>query len=90
MSKPIINIYWFKRDLRIFDNVPFQLSCDEEYPTLLIFLFEPELVNNAHHSERHWNFIKESNKKISRVGCSSSQDNCIGTLSIILKSLLNQ
>ena len=60
MSKPIINIYWFKRDLRIIDNVPLQLSCDDEHPTLLIFLFEPELVNNAHYSERHWNFIKES------------------------------
>ena len=60
MSKPIINIYWFKRDLRIFDNVPFQLSCDEEHPTLLVFLFEPELVNNLHYSERHWNFVQES------------------------------
>ena len=60
MSKPIINIYWFKRDLRIIDNVPLQLSCDDEHPTLLIFLFEPELVNNVHYSERHWNFIKES------------------------------
>ena len=60
MSKPIINIYWFKRDLRIFDNVPLQLSCDDEHPTLLVFLFEPELVNNLHYSERHWNFVQES------------------------------
>ena len=60
MSKPIINIYWFKRDLRIFDNVPLQLSCDNEHPTLLIFLFEPELVDNLHYSERHWNFIQDS------------------------------
>ena len=60
MSKPIINIYWFKRDLRIIDNVSLQLSCDDEHPTLLIFLFEPELVNNLHYGERHWNFIQES------------------------------
>ena len=42
MSKPIINLYWFKRDLRIIDNVPLQMSCDDEYPTLLFYLFEPD------------------------------------------------
>ena len=60
MSKPIINLYWFKRDLRIIDNVPLQMSCDEEGPTLLFYLFEPLLVNDSHYSKRHWNFVKES------------------------------
>ena len=60
MLKPIINVYWFKRDLRLVDNVPLQMSCDEEHPTLLLYLFEPDFNNDAHHSDRHWNFIKES------------------------------
>ena len=60
MSKPIINLYWFKRDLRIIDNVPLQISCDDEYPTLLFYLFEPILLNDLHHSQRHWTFITES------------------------------
>ena len=60
MSKPIINLYWFKRDLRIIDNVPHQISCDDEYPTLLFYLFEPILLNDLHHSQRHWTFITES------------------------------
>ena len=60
MLKPIINLYWFKRDLRLVDNVPLQMSCDDEHPTLLLYLFEPELYANGHYSERHWNFIKES------------------------------
>ena len=60
MSKPIINLYWFKRDLRIIDNVPLQMSCDDEYPTLLFYLFEPILLNDLHHSQRHWTFITES------------------------------
>ena len=60
MSKPIINLYWFKRDLRIIDNVPLQISCDEECPTLLFYLFEPLLVNDSHYSKRHWTFVKES------------------------------
>ncbi len=60
MSKPIINLYWFKRDLRLIDNVPLQMSCDDEHPTLLFYLFEPILINNLHYSERHWKFIKES------------------------------
>ena len=60
MSKPIINLYWFKRDLRIIDNVPLQISCDDEYPTLLFYLFEPMLLNDLHYSKRHWTFISES------------------------------
>ena len=60
MLKPIINLYWFKRDLRLVDNVPLQMSCDDEHPTLLFYLFEPELYASGHYSERHWNFIKES------------------------------
>ena len=60
MLKPIINIYWFKRDLRLVDNVPLQMSCDEEHPTLLLYLFEPNFNTDPHHSERHRNFIKES------------------------------
>ena len=60
MSKPIINLYWFKRDLRIIDNVPLQMSCDEEVPTLLFYLFEPILFNDSHYSKRHWTFVKES------------------------------
>ena len=60
MLKPIINLYWFKRDLRLVDNVPLQMSCDDEHPTLLFYLFEPKLHANGHYSERHWDFIKES------------------------------
>ena len=60
MSKEIVNLYWFKRDLRLIDNVPLQMSCDDEYPTLLFYLFEPELIKDEHYSNRHWDFIKES------------------------------
>ena len=49
MSKPVINLYWFKRDLRLVDNVPLQMSCDDEHPTLLFYLFEPELYENGHY-----------------------------------------
>ena len=58
--KPIINLYWFKRDLRLLDNVPLQMALDDEHPTLLFYLFEPKLYSENHYSERHWNFIKES------------------------------
>ena len=60
MSKPIINLYWFKRDLRLLDNVPLQKSLDGKYPTLLFYLFEPILKKEKHYSKRHWTFVKES------------------------------
>ena len=58
MSKPIINLYWFKRDLRIIDNVPLQISCDDEYPTLLFYLFEPILLNDLHLFSKALDFYK--------------------------------
>ena len=60
MFKPIINLYWFKRDLRLLDNVPLQKSLDDNYPTLLFYLFEPILKKEKHYSKRHWTFVKES------------------------------
>ena len=60
MLKPVINLYWFKRDLRLVDNVPIQKAFDDEHPVLLFYLIEPNFYTNGHYSERHWDFIKES------------------------------
>ena len=60
MSKLLINLFWFKRDLRLIDNVPLQISCDSKYPTLLFYLFEPSIIKDEHYSERHMVFVKES------------------------------
>ncbi len=59
MKKPI-NIFWFKRDLRLLDNEPLNNAVSQKEKLLLIYCFEPCLKKNKHYSTKHWNFIKES------------------------------
>jgi deoxyribodipyrimidine photo-lyase len=58
--KQKINVVWFKRDLRLSDHMPLKLAEDSSLPTLLLYVFEPILLNDAHYSERHWRFVTES------------------------------
>ncbi|MGB5982003.1 MAG: deoxyribodipyrimidine photo-lyase [Nonlabens sp.] len=60
MSREQINIVWFKRDLRILDHEPLSLAAKSELPFLCIYILEPIIINDAHYSERHIHFIKES------------------------------
>ena len=50
-----INIFWFKRDLRIIDNVGLYNSVKSKYPTLLLYVFEPVIINEEHYHNRHDN-----------------------------------
>ena len=59
MKEPI-NIFWFKKDLRLLDNEPLNNAVRKKEKLLLIYCFEPSLKKNRHYSTRHWNFIKES------------------------------
>ncbi|MGR5095615.1 deoxyribodipyrimidine photo-lyase/cryptochrome family protein [Vibrio maritimus] len=55
-----INVVWFKRDLRLTDHQPLNLALTNGAPTLLLYLFEPELLNDGHYDERHWRFVWQS------------------------------
>ena len=54
------NIVWLKRDLRLTDHVPlYEASCrDEQF--LVVYIFEPSLMNDSHTDNRHWRFIQQS------------------------------
>ncbi|WP_241480023.1 cryptochrome/deoxyribodipyrimidine photo-lyase family protein [Kordia jejudonensis] len=56
----VINVYWFKRDFRLYDNKAFNEALNADAPVLLIYIIEPSLIADAHYSERHWRFVKES------------------------------
>lgn len=55
-----INIIWLKRDLRLQDNEAIFNALKSERRVLLLYVFEKSLLSDAHYSERHWNFIKQS------------------------------
>ena len=67
MDKPSIQIVWLKRDLRLQDHSPlYQASRHSDLPCLLLYIFEPMLLENTHYSERHWRFIQQSLDDLNR------------------------
>ncbi|WP_179376845.1 cryptochrome/deoxyribodipyrimidine photo-lyase family protein [Winogradskyella wichelsiae] len=59
-TKKHINVVWLKRDLRIEDNEAITNALKSGKRTLLLYVFENILLNDAHYNERHFNFIKQS------------------------------
>ena len=54
-----INILWFKKDLRIFDNEAlFEAIKDNDI--LPIYIIELDIWSQNTHSDRQWQFCKES------------------------------
>lgn len=55
-----INILWFKRDLRLSDNPSLHQAVQTGKPLLLLYIFEPSLLQHPAYSPRHWRFVWES------------------------------
>ena len=61
-----IVIVWLKRDLRLHDNEAIYNALNSGFKVLLLYVFEPSLLNDSHYSNRHWNFIKQSLEDINQ------------------------
>lgn len=55
-----VNIVWFKRDLRLQDHEPLKRGIEAGLPLLLVFCFEPSLVQAPQSDTRHWRFVLQS------------------------------
>ncbi len=64
MSKKPINIVWFKRDLRFTDHEPLFFAQEEKIPVLMVYFFEPSIMNYDDSDVRHWRFVHESLKEM--------------------------
>ena len=60
MTKKTVNIVWFKRDLRFTDNEALFNAHQAGIPLLLVYFFEPSVMNYDDADVRHWRFIYES------------------------------
>ncbi|OOE69154.1 deoxyribodipyrimidine photolyase [Salinivibrio kushneri] len=71
MSAPI-SLVWLKRDLRLRDHAPLQAAIAAGRPLVILYLFEPLLLDDPHHSERHWRFVWQSlcdlNRQLAPLG----------------------
>jgi deoxyribodipyrimidine photo-lyase len=59
-DKEPISVVWLKRDLRLEDNEAIQNALASGNRVLLLYVFEPMLLDDPHYSQRHWDFIKQS------------------------------
>ncbi|TPE54175.1 deoxyribodipyrimidine photo-lyase [Maribrevibacterium harenarium] len=69
-DRPIL--VWLKRDLRLTDHEPLLYAASTGKPVLLLYLFEPMLLDDPHYDERHWRFVWQSltdlNRQLTGVG----------------------
>ncbi|AWX43259.1 Deoxyribodipyrimidine photo-lyase [Flagellimonas maritima] len=56
----IIDVFWFKRDLRLVDNDALNEAITSKNKLLPVYLYEPSIWQDAHYDERHYRFIFES------------------------------
>lgn len=56
----MINILWFKRDLRLRDNAALSAALADKKPLLMVYCFEPTVIQDPHYSPRHWQFVWEA------------------------------
>jgi len=70
--KESISIVWFKRDLRLTDHLPLQKAFESGQSLILLYCFDPELIQDPHYDTRHWRFVWESledmNTKLTSLG----------------------
>lgn len=74
MSKKKVNIVWFKRALRILDNEALFHANQSGLPLLLVYIFEPSVMNYDDSDVRHWRFIYQSIQELQQKLQTSKQN----------------
>lgn len=59
-----INVFWFRRDLRLDDNVGFYKALHGKFPVLPLFIFDTEIVNELPKDDARVTFIFETLQKM--------------------------
>jgi deoxyribodipyrimidine photo-lyase len=70
--KPKVNIFWFRRDLRLKDNIGLYWALKSDFPVLPIFIFDKKILKNLPSNDPRVNFIHQSlsniNKELNSIG----------------------
>jgi len=67
MALQLINIVWLKRDLRTQDHEPLYLAEKSDLPYIVIYLFEPLIIQYPDTSIRHLQFVYHSILEMNQV-----------------------
>ena len=91
--KDTVNIFWFRRDLRLDDNVGFYNALKSEHPVLPIFIFDEEILKKLPKDDARITFIYETLQKM-RIKLEDKNSSSIamfhGEPAIVYKNLLEK
>ena len=62
--KDAVNIFWFRRDLRLDDNIGFYKALHGKHPVLPIFIFDTEILDELPKDDARVTFIFEQLQKM--------------------------
>ncbi len=54
-----VNIFWFRRDLRLFDNTGLHYAQNEANPVLPLFIFDTDILNELPKADARVNFLHD-------------------------------
>lgn len=57
-------IFWFRRDLRLFDNTGLNLALQGDFPVLPVFIFDTEIIDELPKDDARIDFIYKNVQKI--------------------------
>lgn len=60
MANDIVNIFWFRRDLRLYDNVGFYNALKSDSPVMPLFIFDSEILDKLPKNDARVTFIYDS------------------------------
>ena len=64
MSKQQVSFFWFRRDLRLEDNVGLYHSLQSQYPVIPLFIFDDAILDSLPNNDPRVGFIHENLSKI--------------------------
>jgi deoxyribodipyrimidine photo-lyase len=64
VNRDKVNIFWFRRDLRLDDNVGLFHALESDLPVLPIFIFDTSILNTLDKNDARVSFIHETLKSI--------------------------
>ena len=74
MNKEGIAIFWFRRDLRLEDNVGLFFALESKHPVIPLFVFDEEILDSLPKNDSRVGFIYDSlskiNQKLEEIGSS--------------------
>ena len=74
MDKPEITLFWFRRDLRLEDNVGLFHALESKYPVIPLFIFDDSILDSLPKNDARVGFIHDSlskiNQKLQEMGSS--------------------